>query len=144
MKFGDIIGFFKESNKITKSHMKNLFEMAMVDSHFDDSEYDLLKELAKKYKVSEKELEAIQEDPSKITFELPKSAEEKFEHFYELVHMMTVDNEIFEAELNLCKIFAKKFGYENGKEIVDIVAQNIQNGLDWKESRKRLAMYYEV
>lgn len=144
MKFGDIIGFFKESNKITKSHMKNLFEMAMVDSHFDDSEYDLLKELAKKYKVSEKELEAIQKDPSKITFELPKSPEEKFEHFYELVHMMTVDNEIYEAEQNLCRIFAKKFGYENGKEIVDIIAQNIQNGLDWEESRKRLAMYYDV
>jgi hypothetical protein len=57
---------------------------------------------------------------------------------------MTVDNEIYEAEQNLCKIFAKKFGYENGKEIVDIIAQNIQNGLDWKESRKRLAMYYKV
>ncbi|MEN8249952.1 MAG: hypothetical protein ABFS32_13545 [Bacteroidota bacterium] len=144
MKFGDIIGIFKESNKITKSHMKNLFEMAMVDSHFDDSEFQLLKQLAKKHKVSEKELEKIQADPSLVEFEVPKNPDVKFEQFYELVHMMTIDDEIFEAELNLCRIFAKKFGYENGKEIVDIIAQNISNGLDCKESRKRVAMYYKV
>ena len=59
MKFKDIIGIFKESNSITKSHMKNLLEMAMADNHFDDSEYELLKQLAKKHKVTERELEKI-------------------------------------------------------------------------------------
>ena len=70
MKFGELIGMFKESNKVTKSHMKNLFEMAMVDSNFDDTEFELLEKLAKKHKVSEKELNEIKENPDKIPFEL--------------------------------------------------------------------------
>ena len=141
MKFTEIIGIFKASNSISKSHMKNLFEMAMVDSHFDDSEYELLQKLAKKHKVSEKELNAIKDDPSKIEFELPSNSDEKFEQLYDLVHMMTIDGNMFNEELNLCKIFAKKFGYSNESELVDVVAQNIQNNLSWQESKKRLDMY---
>jgi len=141
MKFGELIGMFKESNKVTKSHMKNLFEMAMVDSNFDDTEFELLEKLAQKHKVSEKELKIIKEDPDKIKFELPKNADEKFEQFFELVHMMTIDNEIFDAELNLCKIFAKKFGYEKGEELVSVISQNINNGQDWKETKTRVDMY---
>ena len=141
MKFVELIGLFKENKTISKSHMKNLFEMAMVDSHFDDSEYLLLKKLAKKHKVSEKELNKIKEDPAKIKFELPENEDKKFEQFYELVHMMTIDNDMLPEELNLCKIFAKKFGYKNGQELVNMIAQNINNGLSWQESKIRVAMY---
>lgn len=144
MKFGELIGMFKESNKVTKSHMKNLFEMAMIDSHFDDSEYQLLEKLAKKHKVSRKELEKIKEDPAKIEFEVPKDGNEKFEQFFELVHMMAIDENIFDEEMNLCKIFAKKFGYDNGEELVKVIAQNIGNGQDWKETKTRVDMYHMI
>ena len=141
MKFTDIIGIFKENKSISKSHMKNLLEMAMADSHFDDSEYTLLKKLAKKHKVSEKELEKIKDDPSNIDFELPKNKEEKFEQFYELVNMMTIDQDIDSAEINLCKIFAEKFGYEKDDEMINVIVENIKNGLDWQESMARVSMY---
>lgn len=141
MKFVDLIGFFKENKTVSKSHMKNLFEMAMVDSHFDDSELALLQKLAKKHKVSAKELKKIQDDPSKIKFELPENKDEKFEQFFELVHMMTIDGKMFDEEMNLCKIFAKKFGYENSEELIQVIAQNINNGQDWQETMKRIEMY---
>lgn len=144
MKFTEIIGLFKESKTLTRSHMKNLLEMAMADSHFDDSEYQLLRTLAKKYKVSEKELEKIKADAANIAFELPDKSEEKFEQFYELVHMMTVDHDIDRAELNLCKIFAKKFGYNNADEVINVIVENIKNGLDWKESMSRVNMYNPI
>ena len=124
--------------------MKNLFEMAMIDSHFDDSEYQLLEKLAKKHKVSKKELEKIKEDPSQIEFELPKDKNVKFEQFFELVHMMAIDESIFDEEMNLCKIFAKKFGYDNGEELVKVIAQNIGNGQDWKETKARVDMYHMI
>lgn len=141
MKFEELIGLFKENKTISKSHMKNLFEMAMVDSHFDDSEFQLLKRLAKKHKVSEKELNKIKVDPSKIKFELPKNEDKKFEQFFELVHMMTIDNKMLDDELNLCRIFAKKFGYKNEHELVNIIAEHISNGLSWQESKVIVAMY---
>jgi len=144
MKFTEIIGLFKENKTLTRSHMKNLLEMAMADSHFDDSEYQLLKTLANKYKVSEKELEKIKEDPSGIEFEVPAKKEEKFEQFFELVHMMTVDHDIDRAELNLCKIFAKKFGFADPDEMIDVIVENIKNGLDWQESMSRVSMYKPI
>ena len=144
MKFTEIIGLFKENKTLTRSHMKNLLEMAMADSHFDDSEYQLLKTLAKKYKVSEKELEKIKEDSSQIDFELPENKEEKFEQFFELVHMMTVDHDIDRAEMSLCKLFAKKFGFEEADEMINVIVENIKNGLDWKESLSRVNMYKQI
>jgi hypothetical protein len=121
--------------------MKNLLEMAMADRHFDDTEFELLKTLAKKYKVSEKELEKIKADPANIEFELAENKEERFEQFYELVHMMAVDHDIDRAEMNLCKIFAKKFGYDNADEMINVIVENIKNGLDWQESMARVSMY---
>jgi len=141
MKFTQIIGLFKESKSVSRSHMKNLLEIAMADNHFDDSEYQLLKKLAKKYHISSKGLEKIKENPLMIDFELPLNEDEKFEQFYELVHMMTVDGEIDRAEMSLCRIFAKKFEYDNGQEMIDIIIENIKNGLDWKESMVRVTMH---
>ena len=138
MKFTELIGLFKEAKATAKSHMKNLLEMAMVVSHFDDYEYQLLKKLAKKYKVSEKEFKKIQENPAEVKFVLPVDEKEKFELFYELIHMMTIDGKIYDEEVNLCIIFAKKFGYKNQQELVYALTQNIKNGLPWEETRKRL------
>ena len=141
MKFTEIIGLFKETKTLTKSHMKNLLEMAMADSHFDETEIQLLHSLAKKYRVSEKELEEIKADSANIKFELPQNKDEKFEQFYELVHMMTVDHDIDRAEMSLCKIFAKKFDYEKSDDMINVIVENIKNGLDWKESMSRVGMY---
>lgn len=138
MKLSDLLGLFKEGKTTAKSHMKNLLEMAMVDSHFDDSEYELLQKLAKKYKVSEKQLSQIQKNPDNVEFELPDNEDEKFEQFYELVQMMMVDTKIFDEEKNLCKIFAKKFGYKGERDLVDAVAQNIKYGQPWDETKRRV------
>ena len=140
MKFREIIGLYKEGKTTSKSHIKNLVEIAMIDSNFDDSEYQLLKKLAKKHKVSKKELNKIQENPADVEFELPSDENEKFEQFYELVRMMTHDGQILEEEVDLCVIFAKKFGYKNQPELVDAIEKNIENNLPWQESRKRVAL----
>ena len=139
MNFAELLGLFKEGKASSKSHMKNLLEMAMVDSHFDDSEYQLLKQFAKKYKVSESELKKIQENPDHVAFELPESETEKFEQFYELVQMMMIDEKIYVEEKNLCTIFAKKFGYKSQKELVDAISQNIKHGQPVDETMRRVS-----
>ena len=130
---------FKEGKASSKSHIRNLLEMAMVDSHFDDSELQLIQQLAKKYKVSEKELADIQKNPDHVKFELPDNENEKFEQFYELVQMMMIDEKIFEEEKSLCRIFAKKFAYKTQHELVDAVSENIKNNQPWDETMKRVS-----
>ena len=143
MKFSELIGLFKEGKASSKSHIKNLLEMAMVDSHFDDTEYELLQQFAKKYRVSEKELKEIQDNPDNIAFELPDNDDEKFEQFYELVQMMMIDEKIFDEEKNLCRIFAKKFSYKSPVELVDAVSENIKNEQPWNETMKRVSFLLE-
>jgi len=135
MKFKDLLSVFKDGSKDNgpghiRSHMKNLLEIAMVDGHFDDSEFDLLKKLAQKYDISEDELTSIRDNPSDIEFAIPENDSEKFEQFYELIQMMMADNKIFEEEMNLCTIFGRKFGYNNARRISEVIVQYIKDGLN--------------
>ena len=140
MKFSELISMFRAGKAGAKSHMKNLIEMAAVDGHFDDVEYDLLKQIAKRHNVSEKELKEIQNNPHGVEFEIPADPKEKFHQLYDLVNMMVIDNYVDREEVNLCLIFAGKFGYNKDKtvELVESIADNIRNKQGVDETRKRL------
>ena len=140
MKFTEIIGSIKEGKTTSKSHLKNLMKMAMIDNHFHFSENQLLLKLAKKYNVSKRQLRNIKKNAAQIKFVLPKDENKKFAQFYELTNMMTIDDKILKEELNLCRTYAKRFGYEKNHELVDAVVKNIEFGLPWQESRKRVAL----
>lgn len=140
MNFGDILNLFKQGKGTARSHMKNLIEMAAVDGNFDLVEYDLLKKIAKRNSISESQLKAIRENPLKISFQLPSDKRQKFDQFYDLVHMMSIDNSVHQEEMKLCNLFAVKFGYsrEKANEIIHSIQSNIQNQQTHDETFKRL------
>lgn len=140
MKFSQFLGLFKEGKVGAKSHMKNLIEMAMVDGHFDNSEKDLLNNIAKKNNVSSSMLKSIHQSPDVIEFEVPKNDSQKFEQLYDLVNMMVIDEYVDRDEIKLCSMFARKFGYKESKtdELVDAVANNIKNGQSLIDTKTRV------
>lgn len=140
MKFTDILSLFKQGKGTARSHMKNLIEMAAVDGNFDTVEYDLLKDIAKRNNITESQLKAIHDKPTDIVFELPKDKREKFDQFYDLVHMMSIDKSIHNDEMKLCNIFAVKFGYSREKavELIKSIQSNINNKQTHTETFKRL------
>ena len=140
MNFTDILSLFKQGKGTARSHMKNLIEMAAVDGNFDSVEYDLLKEIAKRNSISESQLKAIREKHNEIQFELPKDRREKFDQFYDLVHMMSIDKTIHHDEMKLCNLFAVKFGYsrERASELIISIQSNISNNQTHTETFKRL------
>lgn len=142
MNFSEIINLFRQGKTGAKSHMKNLIEMAAADGHFDTVEYDLLKTIAKRNGISEGQLKGIQSNPGKIQFEVPKDEKEKFYQLYDLVHMMTIDNEVHSEEAKLCNLFAIKFGYpkEKANELVEAIRGNISHGQGHDETMTRVTM----
>jgi uncharacterized tellurite resistance protein B-like protein len=74
MKFADILAMFNQGKATAKSHMKNLIEMAAADGNFDDTEYDLLKSIAKRNGISEGQLKKIQDNPGTVKFDRPAAA----------------------------------------------------------------------
>lgn len=140
MKFSEILNLFRQGKGTAKSHMKNLIEMAAADKNFDESEFDLLKNIARHNGISDAVLMEIRSNPESVTFELPSDKRERFQQFYDLVHMMSVDKSIHEDELTLCKLFAGKFGYkkENHKELIESIRLNIENKQSHDETMKRV------
>jgi uncharacterized tellurite resistance protein B-like protein len=140
MNFTDILKGFKQGKGTARSHMKNLIEMAAVDGNFDSIEYDLLKEIARRNNITESQLKSIHDDHTNIVFELPKDRREKFDQFYDLVHMMSIDKSIHSDEMKLCNLFAVKFGYSRDRagELIHSIQSNIHNKQSHTETFKRL------
>lgn len=143
MKFSEILNLFNQGKATAKSHMKNLIEVAAADGNIDVVEYDLLKSLAKSYGISESKLTEIKNNPEKVAFEVPKDEKEKFYQLYDLVHMMSVDNDVYDEEAKLCLIFAVKFGYPraNVNNLVETIRMNIANGQKYEETMKRCKIF---
>lgn len=140
MNFTEILSLFKQGKGTARSHMKNLIEMAAADGNFDNIESDLLKQIAKRNNISESHLKEIHKNPQKVEFELPSDQKEKFHQFYDLVHMMTIDNSVHDEEMKLCNLFAIKFGYarERSGEMIKSIQQNINNAQSPEETFKRV------
>ncbi|HYG03385.1 MAG TPA: hypothetical protein VD927_13130 [Chryseosolibacter sp.] len=140
MKFNDILSLFKQGKGTARSHMKNLIEMAAIDGNFDLIEADLLKKIAKRNNISESQLKNIHSNPHHVEFTLPSDKREKFDQFYDLVHMMSIDNTVHSEEMKLCNLFAVKFGYarEKAPELIKSIQSNIQNNQTHTDTFKRL------
>ena len=140
MKFNDILSLFKQGKGTARSHMKNLIEMAAIDGNFDLIEADLLKKIAKRNNISESQLKNIHSNPDHVEFTLPSDRREKFDQFYDLVHMMSIDNSVHSEEMKLCNLFATKFGYARDKapELIKSIQSNIQNNQTHADTYKRL------
>lgn len=142
MQFSELLNLFKSGKTTVKSHMKNLIEMAAADGHFQDVEYELLKKIGKRNGVSEKQLQEIRNQPDSIAFEIPPDGKEKFHQIYDLVHMMSIDEDIHPDEKKLCNLIAIKFGYKRAivDDLIDSIRSNIKNGIGHDDAMKRLGI----
>jgi uncharacterized tellurite resistance protein B-like protein len=128
MNFKEILDLFKIGKASARSHMRNLIEIAAADGNLGTEEQRLLEYAAQRNNISATELKRIQQDASRVRFEVPRSKEDRFFQLYDLVHMMSVDKNIHNEELRLCEIFAIKFGYrkETVREMIEMIRQHIE------------------
>ncbi len=133
---------FKQGNGSVKSHIKNLIEMAAIDGAFLEVENDLLKSIAKRNGISERQLVEIRKNPNSIKLEIPEDAKERFHQFYDLVQMMSIDKLIHTEEMKLSNLFAIKFGYhrDNIQQLVDSILSCIEYKLDADETMSRVIL----
>jgi hypothetical protein len=102
----------------------------------------LLKVIGKRNGISEGQLQEIRKNSTGIEFEIPADKKERFHQLYDLVHMMSIDNEIHPEEQKLCTIFAGRFGYaaKSSNELITMVRANIKNGQSPDETMKRVEL----
>ena len=146
MKITEIIDLFKIGKASAKSHMRNLIEITAADGSLGEEEQRLLEYAALRNNISRTELKVIQENPSKVRFEVPGNKQVRFHQLYDLVHMMSVDKNIHPEELRLCEIFAIKFGYrkEVVREMIELIRKNIENWVGPKETMEHVTHELKV
>ena len=103
----DLLGIFKTDKEgIRRSHVKDLVTVAMADGRLDDDEWNLLLDIAKHLGMEEEEIKNIKNGFEKVEFVAPKKYEDKVQQIRDLVAIMTIDREINQKELELCKRIA--------------------------------------
>jgi uncharacterized tellurite resistance protein B-like protein len=134
------LGLLKNRDASAKSHIKNLIEVAEADGHFAQVEKELLKSIAKRNGFSEKQISEIHKNLEKIKLEIPQDSKGRFHRFYDLIHMMSIDNEIHEEELKLCSQLALRFGYhrDNVQDLIKSTLSCIEYGRNADDTMGRV------
>lgn len=127
-------------NKNDLGHIKNLMDIAASDGSFDDIEYDFILEVAKRHKVSTRQVKKLRKGWSHITYHVPDDPNDRFSHLYDLVCLMMIDGNIDKREMKLCEEFAEKLGFEKEKvhELVYSIEQNVAMGHSPEETLMRV------
>lgn len=140
MNLFELLGLFKRRDASAKSHIKNLIEVAEADGHFVEVEKELLKSIAKKNGFTEKQISEIRKNPEEIKLEIPDDSKVRFHRLYDLIHMMSIDNEIHDEELKLCSQLALRFGYhrDNVEDLIKSILSCIEYGRDADDTMGRV------
>lgn len=127
MGFQELFESFDKKKR--KSHFKNLLAVAMADGNLDNVEFEYIMQLATKCYMSQDEVKRVIDFPEAISFHPPRTERERFDQMYDLVTVMLVDGRIDDREMQLCKVFAMKLGFNPA--IVDkLVLDLIDNALE--------------
>lgn len=121
----DLLNIFKnDPTGARKSHLKDLITVAMADGRMDESEWELLKALARLMEIPENEISRIREHPDGVGFVPPKKYEDKITQIQDLVALMNIDGEIDSSEVELCKKISLRLDLL--PQIVDQILEEIK------------------
>jgi hypothetical protein len=114
-----------ESNELKrkKSHLKNLYTVAMADGKLANEEFDFLLGIANKLYINPSVVQNVIHFPEDITFYVPSHDREKLDQIYDCVCMAVIDGEFNEREISMCKLISVKLGYR--PIVVDNIIEHI-------------------
>lgn len=109
--------------KRKKSHLKNLYSVAMADGKLANEEFDFLLSVANKLYINPSVVQNVIHFPDDISFYIPPHDREKLDQIYDCVCMAVIDGEFSEREISVCKLIAVKLGFR--PIVVDHIIQHI-------------------
>ena len=128
--------FESPEKKIIKSHIRHLVRLAKSDGILHSDELRFIKRVGKKNGLSEKEVDAIIQNPTSVDIVLPKTNDDKFHQIFDLVNLMLKDGEVNDAEIEFCMELANRLGFR--KVIVGVLVSKIERGIRDGLTRKQI------
>ncbi len=128
--------FESQEKRLIKSHIRHLVRLAKSDGILHSDELRFIKRVGKKNGLSEKEVDAIIQNPTSVDIVLPKSNDDKFHQIFDLVNLMLKDGEVNDAEIEFCMELANRLGFR--KVIVGVLVSKIERGIRDGLTRKQI------
>jgi uncharacterized tellurite resistance protein B-like protein len=100
--------FQNNEKKKNKSYIKNLLEVAIADGKLDESELNVIINIAANFDITKDEVLSIKDHNPTIEFTPPSSYSAKVRLLEDLVKIMIADKQIDENEVKICKDLALK------------------------------------
>lgn len=113
--------------KRKKSHLKNLYKIAIADGKLENLEFDFLLAIAEKNYLKPEVVQNVIHFPEDISFYVPEHNAEKIDQMYECVCMALIDGNLNDKEIGTCKIICTKLGYR--PIVVDKIIEQIITGI---------------
>lgn len=107
----------------------SMYELALCDNDYDETERLLILNFALEYGISPEELERIMQQP-KPTSAIPQTIEERVRHLYILTQVAWADGTIKESERKVLRSYILRYQFleENADMIVDYLITSCQEG----------------
>jgi uncharacterized tellurite resistance protein B-like protein len=118
-----------------KSHLLNLYKIALSDGNFSSLEMKMLYEFADERGVNKDKLNELLLNPGKTIAIVPMSIDEKLSYLIDFCVMSWADGKVVPDEENALKKFILNFGFldENVNELAQFLLSAVEEGKSKKE-----------
>jgi uncharacterized tellurite resistance protein B-like protein len=117
---------------VTKKKLNILIQLAEADKHFAKTERDMIYQIAKERNFPLDAVDELIRNPEPVESLGALSQDQKIDYLMEAIHLMFIDQRIFESEIIFCKNIAIKLGFK--KNVVDYLIAHYE-----KTSKEELA-----
>ncbi len=93
------------------SHFATLWQMAMADGHLDETEREMLHQLALRCGVPEETFRAIVDNPKQVLFVAPQDAESCLTQMVDVMNLVLADGHVAPEEVEMAKRVARKLNF---------------------------------
>ena len=126
--------------------LKLLTRLAGSDGTIDETELKLIKNLGSIHGLGDEEVNEIINSPQGEIDYQNLTEDERFDYLYNLVHLMKVDGEVYNQEIEYCEGIATKLGYRLAAvyEIYPHVHPGVKIPGEIKKLRKSVSKFLKV
>jgi uncharacterized tellurite resistance protein B-like protein len=106
-----------------KAELNVLIQLAASDRTVAERESKLIHLIAKANGISKDDVDLLLNNPKPIGDINSLTADEKFEHLYQLIQLMKMDGQVFRSEVVFCEQIADRLGFK--KAVVAEISQHV-------------------
>ncbi|MBM3455990.1 MAG: hypothetical protein FJX80_12745 [Bacteroidetes bacterium] len=122
--------FDNQESKAKKSHLRNLFIVALADGKLENIEFEFILHIADNMYIDRSIVREIHSNLNDIPFIVPTHEKQRIDQIYDLIHLTIIDGGIDDREVLACKNIFIKFGYR--PVIFEIILNQIMESLSKK------------